>query len=139
VDAINGAVSIAFAPDALKTSEDQVHAFRIMLNITMPHFIGVSNAMSPAEAVFVTGFLTQQKLHDPDYKIDPQKVAAWAVEASGAEIRRYTRARSARLVVRQMPQEMVDVGNAFREQLPHEWSLVTISVHLFLDRAGLPR
>jgi hypothetical protein len=60
VGAINGLASITFAPEALRTSGEEIHAFRLVLNATMPHFIGTSNAMSPAEAVFVTGFLTQQ-------------------------------------------------------------------------------
>jgi len=78
VAAINGLASIAFAPEALRTSGEEIHAFRLVLNATMPHFIGTSDTMSPAEAVFVTGFLTQQKLFDPTFKVDPQKAVAWA-------------------------------------------------------------
>ena len=139
VGAINSVASIAFAPEAFKTSDEQVHALRIMLNATIPHFIGASDAMSPAEAIFLTGFLTQQKLYNPGLRLDPQEVAAWRASRPAEQTFVDRIGHSAVLTARAMPREMVDVESALREQLPHEWSLVTICVHLFLDRAGLPR
>ena len=139
--AINSVASIAFAPEAFKTSDEQMHALRIMLNATIPHFIGTSDEMSPAEAVFLTGFLTQQKLYNPSLRLDPQEVAAWRASRPAEQtfVDTYRTSHSAVLTAKVMPREMVDVESALREQLPHEWSLVTICVHLFLDRAGLPR
>src|SRR5437879_8812768 len=121
VGAINSVASIAFAPEAFKTSVEQMHAFRIMLNATIPHFIGISDAMSPAEAVFLTGFLTQQKLYNPTLRLDPQEVAAWRASRP-AEQTFVDTPRSARSAV-VMSREMVEVESALREQLPHEWSL----------------
>jgi hypothetical protein len=139
--AINSVASIAFAPEAFKTSDEQVHALRIWLNASIPHFIGTSDAMSPAEAIFLTGFLTQQKLYNPGLRLDPQEAAAWRASRPTEQtfVDTYRTSHSAVLIARAMPREMVDVESALREQLPHEWSLVTICVHLFLDRAGLPR
>jgi len=141
VGAINSVASMAFAPEAFKTGDEQMHAFRIMLNATIPHFIGTSDAMSPAEAVFLTGFLTQQKLYNPTLRLDPQEVAAWRASRPTEQtfVDTHRTARSSVLTARVMPREIVEVESALREQLPHEWSLVTICVHLFLDRAGLPR
>ena len=141
VTSINQMASLAFAPEFLKTSEDQIQALRMMLNATMPHFVGLSDGMSPAEAVFVTGFLTQQKLFDPTYKLDEQKMAAWVSSraAERAFVDTHKPVVSYVLESRVIPREIVEVESALREQLPHEWSLVTICVHLFLDRAGLPR
>jgi len=141
VKAINEVASLAFAPEALKTSEDQVHMFRVLLNTTMPHFIGISNEMSPAEVVFVTGFLTQQKLRDPGFKLDSGKVAAGIEQQkkiSAGTLKAVHKIQS-NFVLRVISPEMEEVQNALYEQLPHEWSLATILVHLFLDRAGLRR
>lgn len=140
VRAINDMASVAFASEAFKTSGEQVHAFRMMMNPAMPHFIGTSDVMSPAEAIFITGFLTQQKLYIPNYTLDSQKVADWAASRRSDQtfVDTPEPPRGA-LRVSSMPREMAEVEAALREQLPHEWSLVTICVHLFLDRAGFPR
>jgi hypothetical protein len=83
VRAINGAVGSISAPPWARTNLDQLHIIREFMHPMLPQLVGttpsgkgpfgISEKMSPAEAVFLCFSLMNGKVWDQDYRMPPEE------------------------------------------------------------------
>lgn len=86
VRAVNEAADRLFAPPWAKTNVDQIHILRTATHPVVPQLVGtetngkkpfgISDRMSPAEAVFVSFFLMGGKMWDHAYRVPPEEWVA---------------------------------------------------------------
>jgi len=152
VRAVNQAADRLFAPAWAKTSVDQIHILRTATHPLVPQLVGmesngkkpfgISDRMSPAEAVFISFFLMGGKMWDHDYRVPPE---AWvasvrAEQAFRAEGGRGSSAsESSSQHVDPVPSEVINFIDAANLSLRSDDGVASREANIFLTDLGIRR
>jgi hypothetical protein len=147
VAAANDLVAALHAPDFARTSPTQVRAFRNSLANRYPHLVGtkregddLSSLMSPAETLFVTVALYNQKIFNPAFQVSPEEwEQALAERLANPTVAAADRPRRGQQTVHVLEPHLATFHRTLSQGVADEAGNVVRRVHAFLDRAGFQR
>jgi hypothetical protein len=130
-------------PAYARTSNEQVRLFRGMVRQLVPH-LGAHDGhptplgpqMTPAEAVYVAGLLSYQKLYEPSYQVDPHQ---WVAKYRSTNNRGVDRRDTVDAQARKTSETAARIGYMIRNDVQTDTTDVASVVHQVLDRLGFVR
>jgi hypothetical protein len=147
VAAVNDLVASLHAPDFARTSATQVRAFRKSLANRYPQLVGtkrqgddLASMMSPAETMFVTVALYEQKIFNPAFQVSPEEwEKALAERLANPAVAAADRPRGGQQTVHVLEPDLATFHRTLSQGVADEAGTVVRRVHAFLDRAGFQR
>lgn len=152
VRAVNQAADRLFAPPWAKTSVDQIHILRTATHPLLPQLVGmesnghkpfgISERMSPAEAVFVSFFLMGGKMWDNAYRVPPDDWVAriradQTFRAEGGHASPPPADSGAHDTI--VPPGVINFIDAVNAGLPSDDSVASREANTFLSNLGIRR